>query len=226
MSQKQLLIIYAGHTTDGSTATIAGWIADGASKYVRTIIKKASDVTIDDVSSADGYALGSGVYNGNPEPDMIEFSENVLNAGKNPNALNMSDRFVGAFCTSAGYTTGAQPVLNGLARIFMTFGASYIGGDNWHNGQGICGMVVDTKTGKGWDWDPSMTDLQKNATDYGERLGALTSFYQDAYNNAMKNPPAKPGKIIKCKNGKKDIGMGVWLAAGLILLLVIVILKN
>jgi multimeric flavodoxin WrbA len=68
------------------------------------------------------------VYNGNPEPDMIEFSESVLNAGKNPNHLDMSNRFVGAFCTSAGYTTGAQPVLNALARIFMTFGASYIGG--------------------------------------------------------------------------------------------------
>jgi flavodoxin len=97
MSQKQLLIIYAGHTEDGSTATIAGWIADGASKYVRAIIKKASDVTIDDVANADGYVLGSGVYNGNPEPDMIEFSESVLNAGKNPNHLDMSNRFVGAF---------------------------------------------------------------------------------------------------------------------------------
>ena len=225
MSQKQLLIIYAGHTEDGSTATIAGWIADGASKYVRAIIKKASDVTIDDVANADGYALGSGVYNGNPEPDMIEFSESVLNAGKNPNHLDMSNRFVGAFCTSAGYTTGAQPVLNALARIFMTFGASYIGGGNWKSGQGVCGMVVDTKTGKGWDWDPSMKDLQKQATDYGTRLGALTSFYDDAYNNAMKNPPSKPGKKITCKN-KTDVGMGVWLAAGLILILVIFILTK
>jgi hypothetical protein len=39
-----------------------------------------------------------------------------------------------------------------------------------------------------------MKDLQKQATDYGTRLGVLTSFYDDAYNNAMKNPPSKPGK--------------------------------
>ena len=66
MSQKQLLIIYAGHTDNGSTATIAKWIATGASKYVTSIVKKASDVTVDDVANANGYALGSGVYNGNP----------------------------------------------------------------------------------------------------------------------------------------------------------------
>jgi multimeric flavodoxin WrbA len=146
MSKKKLLIIYAGHTDNDSTATIAQWIAAGASKYVTVVVKKASDVKIKDVADANGYALGSGVYNGNPGPDMIDFSENVLDAGKNKDALNLSDRFVGTFCTSAGYTTGAQPVLNAMARILMTFGASYIVGGNWHSGQGICGMVADTAT--------------------------------------------------------------------------------
>jgi hypothetical protein len=67
--------------------------------------------------------------------------------------------------------------------------------------------------------------LQKQATDYGTRLGAITSFYDDPYNNAMKNPPSKPGKKITCKN-KTGVGMGVWLAAGLILILVIFILTK
>lgn len=55
---------------------------------------------------------------------MLEFSENVLNAGKNADALDLSDRFLATFCTSGGYVSGAQPTLNALARILMTFGAS------------------------------------------------------------------------------------------------------
>ena len=153
---------------------------------------------------------------------MIDFSENVLNAGKNKDALNLSDRFVGAFCTSAGYTTGAQPVLNSLARILMTFGASYIGGGNWHSGQGICGMVKDTATG--WSWDSSMKYLQDDATAYGERLGALASFYQDSYNNAMKNPPTTPQKVIKCNGGKKCGVVPLLLALMGVLVLVLIIL--
>lgn len=77
----------------------------------------------------------------------------------------------------------------------MTFGASHIGG-NWKSGQGVCGMVKDDKDGINWAWNPSMKYIQEDSTDYGERLGALASFYQDSYNNAMKNPPTTPQKVI------------------------------
>ena len=157
---------------------------------------------------------------------MLEFSENVLNAGKNAGALDLSDRFLGTFCTSGGYVSGAQPTLNALARILMTFGASHIGGGNWKSGQGVCGMVKDDKDGINWAWNPSMKYIQEDSTDYGERLGALASFYQDTYNSVVGNPPTTPQKVITCKGGgKKKCGIGpLLITLGGVLVLVMIIL--
>lgn len=166
----------------------------GAIKYVNVIIKSASDATADDVNNADGIVLGSGTYNGNPEPDMIEFVDNKLGAGKAEAVL--AGKIVGTFCTSAGYATGAQPVLNGLARLAMTFGATLVGGGNWHTSQGVCGMVNDHHDGT-WNWDPSMKYLQEDAQAYGERLGMITSFFSDSYIKAQGEIPLT-GQVITC----------------------------
>uniref|UniRef100_A0A6C0JQP5 Uncharacterized protein n=1 Tax=viral metagenome TaxID=1070528 RepID=A0A6C0JQP5_9ZZZZ len=156
---------------------------------------------------------------------MLEFSENILNAGKNAGTLDLSDRFLGTFYTSGGgYVSGAQPTLNALTRILMTFGDSHIGGGNWKSGQGACGMVKDDKDGINWAWNPSMKYLQDDATAYGERLGALASFYQDSYNNSMKNPPTTPQKVIKCNGGKKCGVVPLLLALMGVLVLVLIIL--
>jgi hypothetical protein len=72
-----------------------------------------------------------------------------------------------------------------------------------------------------------MKHLQEDATNYGERLGALTSFYQESYNTAMKNPPVSPQKVITCKGGKKKCGIGPLLIAldgGLLLVLIVLLL--
>ena len=55
-------------------------------------------------------------------------------------------------------------------------------------------------------------------------LGALASFYQDSYNNAMKNPPTTPQKVIKCNDGKKCGVVPLLLALMGVLVLVLIIL--
>jgi multimeric flavodoxin WrbA len=197
---KLLLIIYAGHSPTGSTATIAKWIAGnvikktGASVYVNVIIKAASDATAEDVDNADGIVLGSATYNGNPEQEMIKFVNNKLGAGTGEPVL--AGKICGVFCTSAGYVSGAQPVLNGLARLAMTFGATFVGGGDWTTSQGVCGMVDDERDGF-WKWDPSMENLQSHAEAYGERLGMITSFFNESYTNLLGSKPIN-GKVIIC----------------------------
>lgn len=220
MSKKQLLIIYAGYSPTGSTATIAKWIGESAMKYVNVIIKSASNATAEDVDNSDGIVLGSGTYNGNPEPDIIEFVDNKLGAGKAKAIL--SGKICGTFCTSAGYATGAQPVLNGLARLAMTFGATFVGGGNWHTSQGVCGLVKDNADGT-WDWDPSMNYLQKNAQDYGERLGMITSFFNSEYTKALGSSPTT-GHVITCQKNVHKHNICKYLIASLLIATILFIL--
>lgn len=212
---KNLLIIYAGHTgvdktkinkQIGSTAQIALWLQAGAEKVpgVNVTVMRAEDIKdVSVLNKADGYLLGSGVYNGNPEPSFIEFSDNVLLAGKStdPNKVQLANKPFGVFCTSAGYATGAQPVLNAMARVFMTFSAIYVGGNSWHTGQGLCGMVKDHNTfPPSYSWDPVSKYLKDDACDYGKRLALVTSFYNNSYNNAV----GKNGGYDTCDPPRKE----------------------
>ena len=136
-----------------------------------------------------------------------------MGAGKNEAVLY--NKICGTFCTSAGYTTGAQPVLNALAKIAMTFGATFVGGGVWHTGQGVCGMVHDNKDGT-WEWPPAMKYLQEDATSYGERLGMITSFFTDSYNKMTGSTPS-PGHVIICNTTQKHYTI-IW-----VLLLIVLV---
>jgi menaquinone-dependent protoporphyrinogen IX oxidase len=214
---KNLLIIYAGHYgTDvkqhqkGSIATIAEWISQGASQTLGTkvTVMRARDIKdVSQINAADGYVLGSGVYNGNPEPEFINFVDTILLAGKadDPNKPQIANKPFGVFCTSAGYVTGAQPVLNAMARAFMTFNAVYIGGSRWDTGQGLCGMVKDNNTiPPSWDWDPHSAEyIKDDAMDYGKLLAVVTSFFNSSFTTASKQPPSQ-GKTITCPSTQQS----------------------
>lgn len=89
----------------GSTATLAEWISNGAKSSVNVVIMRAKDIQdITAINKADGYVLGSGVYNGNPEPEMINFIDNVLLAGQADKSKrpNIENKPFGTFCTSGG----------------------------------------------------------------------------------------------------------------------------
>lgn len=196
---KTILIIYAGLDPDGSTATLAKYISAGVKSVgVTATIMEASTVTIDDVSKTDGIICGSGDYNGNPEPAMIDFFDNVLKAGYASQLINMQTMPFGVFATSAGYGTGVQEVMQSMARSLLTFGGIYIGGGNWHTSQGVAGMTYTPDGGKTWGWVDAtgfQSHLENNATCYGRRIALAVSFMSDSFRLAQcanKNPSCDP----------------------------------
>jgi multimeric flavodoxin WrbA len=214
---KNLLIIYAGHTSDGSTATLADWIKTGAETVagLDVNVKMASTVTPTDISAANGIICGSGDYNGNPEPDMINFFDNTLQGGFNSKFSNLTTMPFGVFATSAGYATGVQEVMQSMARSLLTFGCIYVGGGNWHTSQGIAGMTYTLPicptgstggipchtTGSNtptWDWVQKYKGgiqqyIEEDANCYGRRIALATISFADGFYNAIdKNPSPTP----------------------------------
>ena len=191
---KTILIIYAGETPTGSTATLANWLKTGTEgvKGVLSVVKEASTVTLQDVTSADGILCGSGDYNGNPEPSMINFFDNVLKAGSKSKLTKLQTIPFGVFATSAGYSTGVQEVLQSMARALLTFGAIYVGGGNWHTGQGIAGMTIKTSSGWAWADETGMQKyLKKDTCEYGRRLALATLSIPGGMDAARKANPSK-----------------------------------
>ena len=192
---KQVLIIFAGKTDNGSTATLANNIARGVNNVagVTAVVKSASNTSKQDFLQADGIMCGSGDYNGNPEPSMIDFFDNTLGAGMTSDMKKIQLMPFGVFATSGGYGTGVQEVLNSMARSLMTFGGIYVGGGNWHVSQGISGMTEKNKSG-GWEWanaDSTQKYLLEDACEYGRRIALATLTIPDNMGKLSNNNPSK-----------------------------------
>jgi NAD(P)H dehydrogenase (quinone) len=192
---KQILIIFAGKTRDGSTATLANNIARGVNNVsgMTAVVKSASDTTKQDFLQADGVICGSGDYNGNPEPSMIDFFDNTLGAGMTSDMKKIQTMPFGVFATSGGYGTGVQEILNSMARSLMTFGGIYVGGGNWHVSQGISGMTEKNGSG-GWQWanaDSTQKYLLDDACEYGRRIALATLAISDNIGKLSDNNPTK-----------------------------------
>ena len=188
----RVLIVYAGQTTNGSTATLASYIKTGADSVngVTSLIKTANHTTKDDVLNSDAIILGSGDYNGNPEPDMINFIDNKLGAGMTSSMVKLQTMPFGVFATSGGYSTGAQEVLNSMARSLMTFGCVYVGGSTWYSGQGIAGMTEKSANG-GWEWANANTTqkyLKDDACEYGRRIAVAALTVPQMAEKLTENP--------------------------------------
>jgi multimeric flavodoxin WrbA len=207
---KKILIIYAGEDPNGSTATLAKWIQQGVElvEGVTANIMEASTVLLEDVKKTNGIICGSGDYNGNPEPAMINFFDNVLKAGYASQLTNIQTMPFGVFATSAGYATGVQEVMQSMARSLLTFGGIYIGGGNWHTSQGIAGMTYATSPTT-WDWVDAtgkgfQSYLKNNAICYGHRIALAVNFIPDAFKEAIPNcNPAIPVNPLPKPHHKK-----------------------
>lgn len=209
---KQVLIIFAGKTDSGSTATLANNIARGVNNVagVTAVVKSASNTSKQDFLQADGIICGSGDYNGNPEPSMIDFFDNTLGAGMTSDMKKIQTMPFGVFATSGGYGTGVQEVLNSMARSLMTFGGIYVGGGNWHVSQGISGMTEKNKSG-GWEWanaDSTQKYLLEDACEYGRRIALATLTIPDNMGKLSNNNPSKcTNKPSPSHNNVKPIPM-------------------
>jgi multimeric flavodoxin WrbA len=221
----QILVVYAGHSPTGSTATLAGWISAGAAaRGATSVVKSATTATRADVEAADALVLGSGVYNGDVEPAMSTFLDATIQP---PGAakVDLSTKIGAAFCTSASYVTGAQPTLNTMARQLMTFGAVFVGTGSWHASQGVCGQVTDSTPthplpgGQTWEFTAGQTYLEEDAKAFGGRIADIAGFYPAAYAAAAGLPPSS-GRAITCRGAVTRDSMLLWMwIVGFVILL-------
>lgn len=197
-----IVIIYAGATNTGANSIIADHIAKGIKDSgmnvlgpidINFINSKEKEDLVDKIASSSGIIIGSGVYNGNIEPTLTDFFNKFAGAGFESSFL--LSKVAGQFSTAGDCGTGAQLVLNSLARLMQTFGANIINGGSWQTAQGIIGIVKEDKeTGKG---SFTSKDVLSNSIMYGERIGRIGLFFQDNYNKSMSLPEPDTGKTCK-----------------------------
>lgn len=196
MNKLNVVILYSGFKKNGATATLANYIENGikqsnslshVTKYNVNYIKK-DDIfdIIKDVTKCNVLIMGTGTYNGNIEDELLDFVNTNFKAGKHSNVVNLQNVACGQFATAAYYGTGAQPVLNSLSRLMMTFGGNIISGPSWRISQGVIGIVdnPDKSNLKKWEWNEDFsTYLQENAEAYGKRLASMGLLFQKLREN-------------------------------------------
>jgi len=209
MSKPYIIIIYAGATTKGANSIIADNIAQGIKKSGLNVMgpidinfetSNEENELISKITNASGIIIGSGVYNGNIEPSLLNFFDIFAGAGFKSSFL--ASKVAGQFATAADSGTGGQLVLNSLSRLMQTFGANIVtggasrstlgkpGSGSWHTAQGILGITTKDKTGK-----TTFTNkyIEEDAQAYGERIGQIASFFENQYNKSMNLPEPKSG---------------------------------
>jgi len=247
MRGPNILIVHAGHTSDGSTATLAGWIRDGAATRhgAVAVVKEASTATLADVQAADALILGSPTINGSPAPAMSTFLDVTLEASPQHGA-DLSAVVGAGFCTSAAYVTGAQPTLFSMQRSLLTLGATIVGSGSWRNSSGVCGLVTDASAthplpdGKTWEFTDitgAQKYLEEDCKAFGARVADVGSFFKTGY-TAATGAPAQPGTALTCAGRPEDpltrleqgqrqgqmLNAGLWIIGVAILLTVILAL--
>ena len=250
-NNKYIVIIYSGKTNKGANDIIAEYIATGVKKSGMNVVGPIDinfqnsieeEDLINIIQDSSGIIIGSGVYNGNIEPSLLEFFD--LYAGAGFKSSFLASKVAGQFATAADSGTGGQLVLNSLSRLMQTFGANIItggasrstlgkpGSGSWHTAQGILGISTKDKSG---NYIFTNKYIQEDATAYGERIGQIASFFQDNYNKSMKLSTKKgiscptniKNSIKKCKHKKHSLNVYHYLIFIILLIIfIMLIIKN
>jgi NAD(P)H dehydrogenase (quinone) len=109
--QVKVLITY--HSVTGNTEKMAEGVADGAGAVVGTTVnlKRVSEVTTEDLLSADAVIIGSPVYFGNVSGEVKVFLDNwFLKYGVFRDA-KMRNKVAAAFVTGAAISNGKETAM-------------------------------------------------------------------------------------------------------------------
>ena len=129
-SGPNVLVVYF-NDDHNATGQVASCIAEGAVLANANVrLYEAIEANFDrDVVWADAIILGSGVYNGNPAPELLSFLNSF------DIETNISRKIGSAFVTAGSAVAGAQPVLEALNRGLQTFNMVMVGGSDWKNSE-------------------------------------------------------------------------------------------
>ncbi len=163
----RILIAYNSQT--GNTAKMAKALSEGAAGVAgaEIILKKAGDVTTEDIKGASGILLGSPVHMHNLSIESLQFLARL------PAALgkNMGEgRTAGVFCTGGGVSLGKEMTRLEAIATFLELRFVIVGGleaEGWGN------LGPEATTGKPDHPGLSEKDLVQ-ARRSGERFARLT----------------------------------------------------
>lgn len=196
----RVLVVYAADEHN-QIKVLADAVAEGAGSI-------GADTKVMEVASAnykrhvfgwaDAVVLGSGVFNGNAAPRLLEF----INSFDFMDSLQT--KVGGAFVTGGAAGGGVQMVLDSLNRGMKTFGMVTIGGRNWRNTDGTVGLTTG---------DESIDDANHTlalARDQGSRIAQLATTLRRSSSVSGELDAPVPGVTRVLDSVAWSLGQGKW----------------
>lgn len=136
----KVLIVYENDMKN-STGQLAAAVKSGAEVKGATVMSKEvqyANYKRDVAEWADCVVLGSGVYNENASPRLLEFI-NTFDFND-----DLTNKIGGSFATGGQAGAGVQMAVEQLSRGLRSFGMITVGGSSWKNAEGTSAIVNST----------------------------------------------------------------------------------
>jgi NAD(P)H dehydrogenase (quinone) len=169
--ERPVRVLVAYYSVSGNTEKMAQGVAEGTKRVpgVTTLLKKAEDVTKEDLAAADGIVLGSPTYYANIAGKM----KAIIDDWSWKMNVDFTDKVGGAFSTGGGQAGGKEQVVISLL-LFMINNRMVVAGPLYQN----------DKTGSIWaelgatamtgPLDPGISEAELDgARRLGERVARL-----------------------------------------------------
>jgi NAD(P)H dehydrogenase (quinone) len=170
-AQADTRILIAYHSESGNTEKLAQSIREGAASlpHMAVTLRKAADLTDDDILHADGIVLGSPIQWSTLSADAKRSLDKIgAVLGKASKSLG-DGRTAAAFCTGGGIAMGKDLTRISILSAFLTMRFTVIGGVDPYD-FGTLGPSATT----GPD-DPGISDKERaEARQFGIRFARLT----------------------------------------------------
>ena len=164
-------ILIAYHSRTGNTEKMAVAVREGAASVagVEVVLRKAAEVTADDIVKADGIVLGTPVEWGNLSTEAKGFIDRVGAALGKAGATYGEGRTAAVFCTAGSSSNGQEMARFSAIAAFLAMRFVIVGGVN-DEGFGSLGPQAVTG-GK----PPGVGDRDRaDARRFGERFARIT----------------------------------------------------
>jgi NAD(P)H dehydrogenase (quinone) len=118
----QILVLY--HSNTGNTEALARAVAEGVGQVegVECLVRKASEVTQDDLVSSDGVIAGSPVYFGTMAAELKQVIDRFVHVRN-----RMENKVGAAFATSADPSGGKETTILSILQAMLIYGMIVVG---------------------------------------------------------------------------------------------------
>jgi NAD(P)H dehydrogenase (quinone) len=162
-------ILIAFHSDTGHTARLAEAVREGAARIdgVKVALRRAEEVSEDDIEQADGIVLGTPVQWAGLAADAKKFLDRLaVVLGSNLG----EGRTAAAFCTGGAVSSGKELARLSILAAFLNMRFLVVGGVD-AEGFGILGAQATTGPSS-----PGLDDVElEEGRRFGERFARLTS---------------------------------------------------